>query len=154
MLEYFVVQEAPENLKTNEMVIVKPNFMEEVVATRPRRGIIPAATIRSIRDILMVITDKYDNTINPYHLKLQNYDNMLYTGDKGFSDLICKIIKDLDLPLVEKAVELKLKARKGIIDTVYYVSDDLDGAGAFLKLGFQMGDAKNKKKTINKDNVV
>ena len=130
------------------MVIEKPDFMEEIQANRKKRGVNSTATIRNIRDTFMSITDKYDNTINPYHLKLQKFDNLVYEGDKGYSDIILKIIKDNDLPLVERVIEHELRNRKPTVDTVYYVSPDLEGAKAFLSFGFSMkGGKKSTKKS-------
>jgi len=137
-MKYIRVDEAPLSLKNNELVLVKPDFMEEIVATRGRRGVVKTASIRAIRDVLMAITEKYDKTINPYHLKLQHYENLMYDGDRGFSDLILKIIKELKLPLIERAIEFNLKNRKTSVDTVYYVSQDLEDTAAFTRMGFSM----------------
>lgn len=151
-MKYIVVREAPEKLKDNEMVLYKPNFVEEVASVSKKRGVKGVASINSIRDALLTITDKYDNTINPYHLKFNRYENLTYSGDKGFAELLVRIIKDLDLPLVDKAVEFQLLKRKPKIDTVFYVSDDLEGSKAFIKLGFHMGDSKPY--TSKKEDVV
>lgn len=150
-MKYIRVDKAPEKLKANEMVVEKPNFLEEVSSISSKRGVKGIATIRSIRDALMLITDKYDNTINPYHIILQKYDNLLYDGNEGFAKLILRIIKENDLPLVDKAVEFKLLQRKPTQDTVYYVSDDIEGSGAFIRLGFTMG---GDKKALKNKNVV
>jgi len=154
MLQYFVIQETPTELRPNEMVVKKPDFMEEVINTRGRRGVIKAASVRSIRDIFMVITDKYDNTINPYNLKLHDYENMMYDGDDGFSKLVLRIIKESNLPLIDKVVEFQLKNRKPVIDTIYYVSEDMEGTSGFTKLGFTLGDNKALKLLKKKDSVV
>jgi len=148
-MKYIRVDEAPEKLKDNEMVIVKPDFIEEIASVSQKRGVKGIATIRSIRDALMVITDKYDNTINPYHVILQRYDNLLYKGNEGFAEIIQRVIKDNNLPLIDKAVEFKLLNRKPTVDTIYYVSDDIEGSGAFIRLGFIMGGNKNAPKKKN-----
>ncbi len=153
-MHYIRVDKAPEKLKDNEMVVEKPDFMEEVKATRKRRGVNKIVTITSLRDTLMVITDKYDNTINPYHLVLIRYNNLVYDGDIGFSKIIQRVIKDLDLSLVEKAIEFKLLKRNPKVDTIFYVSDDIDGSEAFVKLGFHMKEGKKIKTTVKKEDVV
>lgn len=152
---YIRVDSKPEKLSSNEMVIYKPDFLEEVKSTRQRRGVDSVASIRSIRDILGVLAEKYDNTLNPYSIKLQKYENLEYSGDKGFSDLILKVIKENNLPLINKALEMQIKARKPNVDTIYYVSDDLDGSSAFLSLGFHLKNEKQTKKNIvAKEDVV
>lgn len=154
-MHYIRVDEAPEKLKDNEMVIEKPNFMEHITANKAKRGVNSVATIRNIRDTLMAITNEYDQSINPYHLKLQKYDNLVYEGDAGYSDIILRVIRDNNLPLIDRAVEKKLKERNPKIDTVYYVSPDIEGSAAFVSLGFSMKDApKQTKKKVKKEDVV
>jgi hypothetical protein len=152
MMKYVRVDKAPEKLKDNEMIIEKPDFMEEIQANRKKRGVDSAATIRNIRDTFMAITDKYDNTINPFHLKLQKFDNLVYEGDKGYSEIVLKVIKENDLPLVEKVIEFELKNRKPTVDMIYYVSPDLEGSRAFLNFGFSM--KSDKKSTKKSEDVV
>lgn len=154
-MEYIRVNEAPEKLKDNEMVIHKPDFQEEIEINRRKRGVDKVATIRNIRDTLMTITDKYDNTINPYHLKLQKYDNLVYDGDEGYGQIILKVISDNGLPLIDKAVEKALLDRKPSVDTVYYVSPDLEGSAAFISFGFNLKSGKKPTKgTSKKEDVV
>jgi len=144
---YIRVDKAPEKLKNNEMVINKPDFLKEVSSTKGKRGVDKIATIRNIRDTLMVITAKYDETINPYHLKLQKYDNLLYKDDKGYAEIILRVIKDNNLNLLDKVIEKQLLARSPMVDTIYYVSPDIEGSTAFISLGFSM---KNSKKSTKK----
>lgn len=154
-MHYIRVDEAPEKLKTNEMVIHKPDFLEEIKAQKGKRGVNSTATIRNIRDTLMTITDKYDQTINPYHLKLQKFDNLMYDGDEGYAKIIGDVIRFNGLPLVDKAIEQQLKARSPMVDTVYYVSPDIEGSAAFISLGFSMKDGKKStKKTAKTEDVV
>lgn len=151
-MKYIRVDEAPEKIKDNEMVIFKPNFADEIKAKRGRRGADKIATIRNIRDTLMAITDKYDQSINPYHLKLQKYDNLKYDGDSGYGDIILRVIRENGLPLIDKAVEQQLLKRNPSVNTVYYVSPDLEGSAAFISLGFSMDNSKYS--TSEKENVV
>jgi hypothetical protein len=153
-MQYIRVDKAPEKLKANETVIHKPNFLEEIKASKGRRGVDNVATVRSLRDALMAITDKYDNTINPYHLKYHRYDNLMYEGDEGFAAIILRIIADNDLPLIDKAIEFELLKRKPDVDTVYYVSDDLNGSTAFIKHGFHLKTDKKGKSASKSENVV
>ena len=80
-MDYIIVQEAPTELKSNEMVIKQPNFLEEVVENKGRRGVQKYATVNSLRTVLMSITDKYDNTINPYRLTLHKYEGQKFEDD-------------------------------------------------------------------------
>jgi hypothetical protein len=154
-MHYILVESAPENLKANEIVIEKPNFLEEVVATRQKRGVAKIASVRSIRDMIALLASKYDETVNPFRVNLTKYDNTPYTDDAEFAALIMKVIVENNLPFVEKAIEQKIKNRKSNVDTIYYVSDDLNGTSVLIRFGFNMKDGKNTKKTsVSKDIVV
>ena len=154
-MNYILVSTPPEKLASNEMVIEKPNFMEEVLATKAKRGINKITSITSIRDILSLLATKYDNELNPYRVNLVKYENLPYSTEEEFGSILLKVISENNLGLVEKAIEQKVKARKSNIDTVYYVSDDLVGTSVLIRYGFSMKDTKTSKKiTSNKDSVV
>lgn len=154
-MHYILVNSAPEKLASNEMVIQKPNFMEEILATKGKRGVNKITSIASIRDIIALLADKYDNELNPYRVNLIKYENLPYSNDEEFCNILLKVIADNDLKLVEKAVEQKVKARKSSVDTIYYVSNDLAGTSVLIRYGFNMKDAKSSKKIAsNKDSVV
>jgi hypothetical protein len=150
-MDYIIVQEAPTELKSNEMVIKQPNFLEEVVENKGRRGVQKYATVNSLRTVLMSITDKYDNTINPYRLTLHKYEGQKFEDDNGFADIILRVIKDNDLDLVNKAVEFQVSNRSPKVDTIYYVAkDSLDGTSALIKHGFNMKKSSKSKKITKK----
>jgi hypothetical protein len=154
-MHYILVSEVPENLKSNEMVIHKPTFLEEVVATRQKRGIDKVASIRSIRDMIATLASKYDNTVNPFRVNLTKYDNIPYSSDNEFANIIMRVIVENNLPFVEKSIEQQVQNRRLGIDTIYYVSDDLGGTSTLIRFGFNMKDGKNTKKIAsNKDSVV
>ena len=154
-MHYVLVSEAPEKISQNEMVIHKPNFLEEVKQTRAKRGVNKITSISSIRDLLLLLASKYDPDLNVYRVNLVKYDNIPYSSDEDFSNIILRIIKENELNLIDKAIELQLKNRKSSVDTVYYVSDDISGTSVLIRFGFNMKDAKNSKKiTSNKDSVV
>lgn len=138
------VDKAPEKLKENECVIVKPDFQEMIEATRKRRGVSGLTKASSLRDIFMAITDKYAPEVNPYHLKLSKFEGRAYETDDDLRKIIFKIINDFDLNLLEKAVEYEAKNRPSQTDTIYYVSPDLAGTAAFIKLGINQ-DLNQKK---------
>jgi len=149
MANYKLVKKTPDKLGSNEFVIERPNFMEEIESTRGKRGVTNLTTASYLRDVFMAITDKYDNTINPYRLVLSKYVGLAYETDKDISDIILKIIDDHRLPLIEKAVEQKIKTRPLGTELIYYVSDDSNGVSAFIKMGINA--QSDKKKTEVKE---
>lgn len=146
MAVYKRVDKAPEKLKENECVIVKPDFMEEIKSTKKRRGQSGLTTVPYLRDIFMTITDKYDQQLNPYQMKLSKYNGLAYKDDDELVKIVFKIIRDLDLDLLEKAVDHEVKNRPKGTDTIYYVSPDLEGTSALIRNGINQEDGKNKKK--------
>lgn len=148
MAEFKRVDTAPEKLKENECVILKPDFQEFIEVTRKRRGTSGLTTASNLRDIFMSITDKYDHEVNPYQLKLSKYEGIAYENEDGLRKVIFRVIKDFDLGLVEKALDYEIKNRKPNTDLIYYVSDDLTGNGAFIRNGInQLMDTKKAKVT-------
>lgn len=138
------VDKAPETLKDNECVIFKPDFQEMIETTRKRRGVSNLTKATSLRDIFMAITDKYAPEVNPYHLKLSKYEGRAYETDDDLRAIVFKIIEDLELNLVEKALEFEIKNRPSKTDFIYYVSPDLSASGAFIKMGINR--VENNKK--------
>jgi hypothetical protein len=154
-MHYILVSEAPDTLKSNEIVIKKPTFLEEVIATKQKRGVDKIATIRSIRDMIASLAGKYDNTVNPFRVNLTKYDNTPYSSDEEFADIVMRVITENNLSFVEKSIEQQIKSRKQNVDTVYYVSDDLNGTSVLIRFGFNMKDSKNNKNSSSsKDTVV
>lgn len=155
MTTYTIVQTAPEKLDETTLVIYKPNFLEEIRSTKARRGVTKLTTASSLRDIFMAITNKYDNTVNPFHLKLNKYEGISYEKDEDLIEVVYRIIRDNNLNLIESAVDKILKSRSHKIQTIYYISDDLQGIGAFTKNGISAikYDKKGKKEEKSEDLV-
>jgi len=152
---YILVDSAPEKIKDNEMVIIRPTFIEQISKSKLRRGVSKLTTVNALRDALMLITDVYDNTINPYKINLSAYEGLAYENDNDLSDIIIRILNDQGVDLLTKAIDYELKDRNVKVDTVYYVSKNLEGAGAFLANGFNLKSTKNDKKiTKNKETMV
>lgn len=148
-MDYIQVDKAPENLKDNEMVIEKPTFIEQIAASKLRRGVSKLTTVNALRDALMLITDKYDNTVNPYRLSLNKYEGLTYETNDDLSKIILKILDDAGIDLVTKAIDFHLKNRDLKVNTVYFVSDDLAGSTAFIANGFNL--KNTPKKTTKKE---
>lgn len=154
MSVYYAVPLAPKHLEENEMVIYKPTFLEEIAKTKVRRGVNKLTTASSLRDIFMAITDKYDQTVNPYHLKLSKYEGIAYDIDEDLVAVVYRIIKDNDLKLVEAAIDKQLKSRPHNIDTIYYVTSDMEHVSAFTKNGVSAGKNDEKGKKPKKSETV
>lgn len=151
-MQYQLVDLAPKHIKENEMVIYKPNFIEQIAKSKLRRGVTKLTTANALRDALMLITDAYDNTVNPYRINLSAYEGLAYENDHDLSAIVLKILDDQGIDLLTKVIDVQLKARDLKVDTVYYVSDDLAGSTAFLANGFALKNAK--KITKNEETVV
>lgn len=153
-MQYQLVDKAPENIKENEMILFKPDFIEQIAKSKLRRGVTKLTTANALRDALMLITDLYDNTLNPYRINLSAYEGLAYETDKDLSVIILKILSDQGHDLITKAIDVQLKARNSKVDTVFYVSDDLEGSSAFLTNGFILANAKNPKKIAKNEETV
>ena len=84
-----------------------------------------------------------------------NKINFSKTDNNIFISCLDQNIKENNLSLINKVLESQIKARKPNVDTIYYVSEDLDGSSAFLSLGFHLKNEKQVKKNIvTKEDVV
>lgn len=155
MAVYTIVQSAPKEIRETDLVISKPTFIEEINSTRVRRGVVKLTTASSLRDIFMAITNKYDQSVNPYHLKLNKYEGIAYDKDEDLVEVVYRIIRDNNLNLIESAVDKILKSRSHKIETIYYITDDLQGVEAFTKNGISaLKPDKNNKKQEKMEDVV
>lgn len=154
MTVYYVVSIAPKHIEENEMVMYKPTFLEEIAKTKARRGVNKLTTATSLRDIFMAITDKYDNTVNPYGLKLSKYEGIAFDIDEDLVAVIYRIIRDNNLKLVEAALDKQLKSRPHTVETIYYVANDLEGVSAFMHNGISIGKSDEKGKKPKKSETV
>lgn len=153
-MDYFLVDEAPKTLKDNELVIARPTFLEEIGKSKLRRGVAKLTTANALRDALMIITDKYDKTVNPYRLNLNAYEGIAYQTEEDLSVIILKILAANNIDLLTKAVDFELKNRNEKVNTVYYVSDDLEGTSAFLANGFNLKNPKKITKVADNQELV
>lgn len=151
MTVFTVVASAPKSLSATDLVIYKPNFLEEISKNKVRRGVVKLTTAPALRDIFMAITDKYDNTVNPYHLKLSKYEGIAFAKDEDLISVVYRVIRDNNLNLIESAIDKTLKSRSHDVEVIYYVTDDLDGIEAFAKNGISA--LKNDKKTKKPENT-
>lgn len=137
-MQYQLVDKAPKELKKNELVLFKPDFIEQIAKSKLRRGTKKLTTANALRDALMLITDIYDNTVNPYRINLSAYEGIAYETDQDLSVIIMKILDDQGVDLVTKALDKQLRERNSDITSIFYVSDDLTGAATFIANGFTL----------------
>lgn len=155
MSVYTVVGQVPKSIGVTDFLIEKPTFLEEITKSKAKRGVNKLTTAGSLRDIFMLITDKYDNTINPYHLKLSKYEGIKFEKDEDLIPLVYRIISDNKLNLIERAIDAKIKSRPLATEVIYYVTDDLDGIEAFVKNGISALKLEKKgKETKNPETLV
>jgi hypothetical protein len=147
------VNVTPAKLEKNEMVILKPNFQEEIDAVRGRKGISKLTTSSYLSSLFMAITDKYAPDINPYTLKLSKYVGLKAESDDDIRNVLLKVIEDRGLPLLEKVIEFQIRNRTPKIDTIYYVSNDSTGLNTFTRFGFNEQQIEKKNK-VKEQNVV
>lgn len=132
MSKFTVVEKVPEKLKDTDFVLYKPNFLEEVKASRlSNQSVSKITTVNHLRDILMIITGKYDESINPYHITLNKYEGINVPTSEDIADVIVRIDRDNNLKLLEKALNLNIKNRPIGTEMIYYVSPDTQGVEQF-----------------------
>lgn len=138
MTKVTILPESPQNLKKTDFVIFKPNFLDEVKSSRlSNQSISKITTVNHLRDILMIVTGKYDESVNPYHITLNKYEGIAAPTLEDIADVVVRIDRDNNLKLLEKALDFKIKNRPLGTEMIYYISPDMQAVEQFQLNGIE-----------------
>ena len=157
--KYCRVNKAPEECRTDELVISLPDFKEEITKAHRAKGQQPFFTVNYLRAIFLEIGASFDLEFNAY----SDFNASKYKG-RSISDDISVDIFDIvtkERPdLISKALEKAITARSTDVKIIYFVAPDLTYADVFPKHGIDsikeseitgfLG-VKKTKKTNKKD---
>lgn len=126
MTKFVIVKEAPKDLKKGELVIEKPNFMEEISLNRakaPRNGL---TGVYHIRAIAGSIAQNYDpSEMTEYSVKAQSYEGRPFSSDEELNDIIVEMIAASRPQIFTKYLDKKIKNRPAKTDLLYVVKADI-----------------------------
>jgi hypothetical protein len=126
MTKFLIVDEAPKELKKGEIVIDKPNFMEEIAqqkAKTPRNGI---TGLFHLRAITALIAQNYDpSEMTEYSVKAHAFEGRPFSNDEELNNIIVEMIRINRPQVFTKYLDKKIKTRPVKTDLIYIVRADI-----------------------------
>ena len=123
MAKFIVVNEAPEAVGKDEVIINQPDFLEQIQANARKAPSKKLTGISHLREVLSSIAEKYDHDMNVFKIKLVNYADIAYTNDAELSAIIVKMLHNEYPPIFAKYLDHKIKTRPMNTKLVWYVGN-------------------------------
>jgi hypothetical protein len=147
MTRFVVVKQVPEKLKKDELVIVEPNFVEEIkiAKNKPASKGRMLTTLNHLKSICGIIGELYDNYgpdnlegFNPItSVPYSRYVGIEYTDLENLSEKVIKPLFRRHHPRIfEKYIEQKVRGRSPRTKLIYFVGSQ-EHASTFLKNGIE-----------------
>jgi len=157
MAKFVVVDQAPETLEKGELVIKRPDFMEQIVANQKKAPRNNLTAVNHLREIIQSVSTKYDSELNAMRVKLVNYVGVPFKNNEELSAILVKIFKNEYPQVFDKVLDYQLQNRPANVKLIYYVGD-FKGTTPFFKAGIDNIDEKDvehymtgkPKKTVGK----
>jgi hypothetical protein len=142
MSKFVVVSKAPGQLGKDEVVIVRPDFVEQVVSAGKKGGPRNHTTTNQLRDILTAIQSKYEVEININKIPLSRYEGLAYVSDAELSRIVVDLLNTERLSVFEGVLEYNIKHRPHGTKLVYYIGNHNETM-PFFKHGIDMIEEKD-----------
>lgn len=144
MSKFVVVKEAPkaEDLRPGEMVIDRPDFLEEIAENKRREGRGGQVGSNHLRYVVGTVGAKYDPELSAYTIRPHLFEGRPYTTDLEFSAILTDVFNQQYPKIFESYLDYKIRTRPTNTKLIYYVGNFV-GTGAFFKNGFEPLDAKD-----------
>lgn len=134
MSKFVNVKVAPTTLRTGEVVIKSPDFLEQIRANAHKAAKRNLTGINHLRDILNDVRQKYDPDLNIFKIPLNRYEGLAFENELELSKIIVRMLKNECPGVFEKVLEYNIKNRPYGSKLIYYVGNWGD-TGAFTKNG-------------------
>lgn len=161
MSKFVLVNEAPEKLNDNELVITEPNFLDEIKIAknqpRPMANGKHLTSLAHLRSIGGIIGELYDQEgFNPYStIPYNHFVGIEYTNNEELSEVILKMFSKFYPKMLLKVLDKQIKSRPQGTELIYFVGSK-NLAEAFFANGINQLDGGKtvstaKKVTKNED---
>jgi len=142
MSKFAIVKKAPASLRRGEIVIVAPDFLEQIEVNAhkaPKKGL---TAIHHMRDILNSIQQKFEVDLNIFKVPLSQYEGLPFSTNEDLSKIMVSLLKKERRDIFEKVLEYNIKNRPHGTKLIYYVGDLVD-TGTFSRQGIDMIEEKD-----------
>lgn len=134
MSKFVNVKVAPTVLRSGEVIIKSPDFLEQIRVNAHKAAKRNLTGINHLRDILNDIRQKYDPDLNIFKIPLNRYEGLTFENELDLSKIIVRLLKTECPGVFEKVLEYNIKNRPYGSKLIYYVGNWGD-TGAFTKNG-------------------
>ncbi len=132
--KYVRVNEAPAELRRDEMVISLPDFKDEIKRAHRAKGQQPFFSINYLRSIFIEIGASFDPDFNAYtDFNASKYKGVAI-GDDASSGIFDMVVKERP-ELIEKALVKDITARASSVKLIYFVAPDFTYSSVFSQNG-------------------
>ena len=153
MSKFVVVDEAPANLNSGEIVIEQPKFLKEIAEAEKyssKLGGKRVTTLNHLKSIAENIRIAYDPegfdaiTAIPY----SKYEGIQYDNPEDLANkVVLKMLNKYKPEIFAKAIDKQIKTRPQNTSLIYFVGNE-DSVQPFLNNGLDRGEASVVTKTV------
>lgn len=123
MAKFVVVKEAPAELRSGEVVITAPTFIEEVrqnMAKAPKGG---HTAPNHLRYIVGSIGQKYDENLTAWTVRPNLFEGRPYANEHELAAIVVEMLQSQYPAIFNKYLEYQIKNRPVGTKLIYYVGD-------------------------------
>src|ERR1700693_2137705 len=121
MVKFVTVKVAPTDLKNGEIVIRRPDFLDEIAANSakaPKRGVTGANHLRQIVDTIGI---KYDpENTNSWSIRPHLYQGVPYTTNEDLSKIVVAMLETEHPAIFKKYVEYQINHLPPATELIYF----------------------------------
>jgi hypothetical protein len=133
MIKFAIVNEAPKSLKKGEVVISKPDFLEEILANKgkaPKNNLTGTNQLRYITDTIAM---KYDpQNMSAWSVKPHLFEGRPYSDEKALSGIIVEMLQICYPKVFARYVDHQIKNLPANTEMIYFVDFKVEGAAVPL----------------------
>lgn len=132
---FVITKTPPSDISNKEMVLTKPDFLDEVKACVKRKGSSAAVGPNYLRAIAEEIGRRYDRSFNAYrNVVPTDFMGRVCTSDEAVAAIVHEMFAATYPVIYQKFYETKLRERSFHVRVIYFAGDEQD-AVVFPKLG-------------------
>lgn len=136
MVKFVLAKEAPTDLRSGEIVIEMPKFLEEIQAASAsnRRKYTSASHMRSIANLIAINYDPNFDVLR--QVKAHDYEGIEFNSPEELSQVVLRMLRDSHPVIFERYIETKIKNRPFGTKVIHFVGP-LESTAVFTRNGIE-----------------
>jgi hypothetical protein len=133
MIKFAIVNETPKSLKKGEIVISKPDFLEQIAANKAKAAKTGLTGNTQLRYITDAIAMKYDpQNMSAWSVKPHLFEGRSYSSDEDLSKIVVEMLEICYPKVFARYVDYQLKNLPANTEMIYFVDFKVEGAAVPL----------------------